>query len=183
MYHLARNIGTQEKLRKEARTLLRDRGSPITSKTLNNAMYTKAVIKETFRMNPISVGIGRILQTDVILNGYHVPRGVTLYKKCIFKVVVNSIWRIFIEFSFQTVVVTQNQVSCRLPEYFNEPDSFIPERWLRSAHGTMNESVNPYLVLPFGHGPRSCIARRFAEQSMQVVLLRVRIFIIRSRVS
>ncbi|KAL6423544.1 hypothetical protein ACFW04_010238 [Cataglyphis niger] len=102
-------------------------------------------------MNPISVGIGRILQTDVILSGYHVPRG--------------------------TVVVTQNQIICRLPEYFDEPNSFIPERWLRDSNDEINKmrekSVNPYIVLPFGHGPRSCIARRFAEQNLQVLLLRV----------
>lgn len=76
MYNLARNTNVQEKLRSEAMTLLTDHTSPITADTLRNAVYTKAVIKETFRMNPISVGIGRILQTDVILSGYHVPRGV-----------------------------------------------------------------------------------------------------------
>lgn len=81
---------------------------------------------------------------------------------------------------FQTVVVTQNQVICRLPEYFDEPNSFIPERWLRNNNdGTdktiKEKSINPYVVLPFGHGPRSCIARRFAEQNLQVLLLRVRI--------
>lgn len=79
---------------------------------------------------------------------------------------------------FQTVVVTQNQVICRLPEYFDEPNSFIPERWLRDSNNIMDQttrekSVNPYMVLPFGHGPRSCIARRFAEQNLQVLLLRV----------
>ncbi|EFN78521.1 Cytochrome P450 302a1, mitochondrial [Harpegnathos saltator] len=147
LYHLARNSDLQDKLRHEATALLADPDSPITLEVLSNAAYTKAVIKETFRMNPISVGIGRILQTDVVLNGYHVPRG--------------------------TVVVTQNQVTCRLPEYFNEPNSFVPERWLRSKDRTTRESINPYLVLPFGHGPRSCIARRFAEQNIQVVLLRM----------
>jgi len=81
---------------------------------------------------------------------------------------------------FQTVVATQNQVICRLPEYFDEPNSFIPERWLRDNNdGTdktiKEKSINPYVVLPFGHGPRSCIARRFAEQNLQVLLLRVRI--------
>jgi len=80
---------------------------------------------------------------------------------------------------FQTVVVTQNQVICRLPEYFDEPNSFKPERWLRDNNNRINalreKSVNPYTVLPFGHGPRSCIARRFAEQNLQVVLLRVRV--------
>ncbi|KAG7210918.1 hypothetical protein KM043_016295 [Ampulex compressa] len=152
LYHLARNPRIQDKLRAEAAALLPDRNQPITTATLRNATYTKAVIKETFRMNPISVGLGRILQTDVVLGGYHVPKG--------------------------TVVVTQNQVTCRLPEYFTDPDTFIPERWLRD--GSQNEekmdggkSINPYLLLPFGHGPRSCIARRFAEQSMQVLILRI----------
>ncbi|XP_070169036.1 cytochrome P450 302a1, mitochondrial [Polyergus mexicanus] len=151
LYNLAKNTDVQEKLRSEATALLTDHTSPITADTLRNALYTKAVIKETFRMNPISVGIGRILQTDVILSGYHVPEG--------------------------TVVVTQNQIICRLPEYFDEPNSFIPERWLRDTTNEINKtrekSVNPYIVLPFGHGPRSCIARRFAEQNLQVLLLRI----------
>ncbi|XP_011703947.1 PREDICTED: cytochrome P450 302a1, mitochondrial, partial [Wasmannia auropunctata] len=147
LYHLARNASVQEKLRSEAAALLTDPMSPITAETLKNATYTKAVIKETLRLNPISVGIGRILQTDVILSGYRVPKG--------------------------TVVVTQNQVICRLPEYFDKPNSFKPERWLRDNNKLKEKSINPYTVLPFGHGPRSCIARRFAEQNLQVVLLRI----------
>nr|CAD7442293.1 unnamed protein product [Timema bartmani] len=71
----------------------------------------------------------------------------------------------------QTVVVTQNQVTCRLPEYFSEPDKFIPERWIKGHQ--MYKSTSPYLVLPFGHGPRTCIARRLAEQNMQALLLKI----------
>ncbi|XP_008552208.1 cytochrome P450 302a1, mitochondrial isoform X2 [Microplitis demolitor] len=148
LYHLAKNLNAQEKLQSEASRLLPN-DDPITATTLRGATYTKAVIKETFRMNPISVGVGRILAVDTILNNYHVPAG--------------------------TVVVTQNQVTCRLPEYFNDPDSFIPERWLRLNMNKTNTevSVHPYLVLPFGHGPRSCIARRLAEQNIQMVFLRL----------
>ncbi|KAG5306600.1 CP302 protein, partial [Acromyrmex insinuator] len=149
LYHLARNTNVQEKLRLEAATLLTDPMSPITAEILRNATYTKAVLKETFRLNPLSVGIGRILQTDVVLSGYHIPK--------------------------ETVVVTQNQVICRLPEYFDEPNSFRPERWLRDNDVTKlkEKFINPYTVLPFGHGPRSCIARRFAEQNLQITLLRI----------
>lgn len=68
----------------------------------------------------------------------------------------------------QTVVVTQNQVSCRLPEYFPDPDAFIPERWYAKGE------IHPFLVLPFGHGPRACIGRRMAEQNMYTVIIQVK---------
>lgn len=128
--------------------MLPNPNSPVTSQSLAHCQYLKAVIKESFRLNPISVGIGRVLSEDAIFSGYHVPSG--------------------------NVVVTQNQVVSRLPEYFKNPNNFLPERWIKSD--AMYESVSPYLVLPFGHGPRSCIARRLAEQNMQVLILRVSIF-------
>lgn len=62
--------------------------------------------------------------------------------------------------------------SCRLEKYFKNPLKFIPERWLKN-HSEKEVNVSPYLVLPFGHGMRSCIARRFAEQNMLITLLRV----------
>lgn len=39
--------------------------------------YSRAVLKETFRMNPVSVGVGRTTNTDLILSGYNVPKGVS----------------------------------------------------------------------------------------------------------
>lgn len=72
----------------------------------------------------------------------------------------------------QTIAVTQNFITCRLEKYFNNPEKFIPERWLKT-NGSSAKPINPYLVLPFSHGMRSCIARRFAEQNILVLLLRV----------
>lgn len=69
------------------------------------------------------------------------------------------------------MVVTQNMVACRLPQHFVDPETFIPERWLRGHEKRV--SVNPYLVLPFGHGMRACIARRLAEQSMLAMIIMV----------
>lgn len=70
-------------------------------------------------------------------------------------------------------MVTQNFVACRLACNFVEPEQFIPERWLKEEKIKFNANVNPYLVLPFGHGMRACIARRLAEQNILVLMIRV----------
>ncbi|XP_050433466.1 cytochrome P450 302a1, mitochondrial-like [Adelges cooleyi] len=145
LYHLSTNPKAQQDMYSEALTLLPDRSSEITEDVLDRAVYAKAVIKEMFRMNPISVGIGRILPEECVFSGYRVPKG--------------------------TVVVTQNQVTCRMEEYFQNPQSFLPERWLKDR--PEYKPVSPYLVLPFGHGPRTCIARRLSEQFLQIVLLKI----------
>ncbi|XP_066999639.2 cytochrome P450 302a1, mitochondrial [Anabrus simplex] len=145
LYHLATNPSSQQKLYEESCQLLPNSNTPITAAILSKAQYAKAVLKETFRLNPISVGIGRILPQDTVLSGYHVPKG--------------------------TVVVTQNQVTCQLEEYFTEAKAFLPERWLKDH--ALYQQTSPYLVLPFGHGPRTCIARRLAEQNMLILLLKL----------
>ncbi|XP_053662324.1 cytochrome P450 302a1, mitochondrial [Anopheles marshallii] len=146
LYHLALNGSTvQERLFQEAKKILPDpRENRIGAAVLGSeASYCRAVLKETLRLNPISIGVGRILNRDHVLGGYQVPRG--------------------------TVVVTQNMISCRQDSYFREPLQFLPERWMRDT----KEQAHPHLVLPFGHGMRSCIARRLAEQSMLVLFLRL----------
>lgn len=45
----------------------------------NHLSYSKAVLKETFRLNPVSVGVGRTTNTDLILSGYNVPKGVNIF--------------------------------------------------------------------------------------------------------
>lgn len=87
-------------------------------------------------------------------------------------IIVCHAFRVIYSYVTQTVVVTQNQVTCRLEEYFPCPNKFLPERWMKGS--TEYRVCSPYLVLPFGHGPRSCIARRLAEQALQVLIIRVR---------
>lgn len=96
MYHLGRNLEKQEKLYQEAFNLLPNKSDPITGDTLKQANYAKAVLKETLRLNPISVGVGRILQTDVVLNGYQVPKGVNVIFLSIFKNNSNQKFFLFI---------------------------------------------------------------------------------------
>lgn len=77
-YHLANNPEVQDNLYKEACELLPYKNSTVTKNTLANCQYARAALKESFRLNPISVGTGRILDTDAVFSGYHVPKGVSV---------------------------------------------------------------------------------------------------------
>lgn len=78
-YHLAKNPDIQENLYKETLKLLPNVNSSVTEEVLQEAQYAKAVLKESLRLRPISVGIGRVLQNDAEFSGYHVPEGVSFY--------------------------------------------------------------------------------------------------------
>ncbi|XP_066900946.1 cytochrome P450 302a1, mitochondrial [Halyomorpha halys] len=145
MYNLSRNKEVQAKLYAEAVKLLPSPNAKITSDILNSAVYARAVLKESLRLNPVSIGISRFLQQDMVFSGYLVPKG--------------------------TLMVTQNLVACRNEENFKNALDFIPERWIRDSPAY--QEVSPYLVLPFSHGPRTCIARRLAEQNMLTLLLTI----------
>lgn len=86
LYHIARNPHVQEKVFQEAITVLPNiESDDITAEQMANQFtYSKAVLKETFRLNPVSVGVGRITNTDLILNGYNVPKGVISFANRLF---------------------------------------------------------------------------------------------------
>nr|UUB32674.1 cytochrome P450 CYP302A1 [Dendroctonus valens] len=145
LYQLGKSPSVQLALFEEVIKLLPEKQSPVTEEVLNQAKYAKATLKELFRLRPISVGVGRVLNNSAVFSEYEVPK--------------------------DTVVVSQNQVSCRLEKYFPCPHEFKPERWLKNH--PLYEKKHPFLVLPFGHGPRSCIARHLSEQNILVLLLKL----------
>ena len=68
---------------------------------------------------------------------------------------------------YQTPICCHTMAACLLPENFPEPQSFKPERWLNRSF------AHPFLLLPFGWGPRMCVGRRFAEQEIFVITAKV----------
>lgn len=53
-------------------------------------------------------------------------------------------------------------------EYFPEPLKYDPERFLES-----NQNYNPVAYMPFGEGPRHCIAQRLGKINVKVALAKI----------
>ncbi|GMT07793.1 hypothetical protein PENTCL1PPCAC_29967, partial [Pristionchus entomophagus] len=141
LFVLATNPDCQEKLRDELRSVNPTR-SEWTPELLARVPYLRACLKESFRMNTITTEISRIPQQDVVLSGYLIPAKTPV--------------------DIHTTLMLRNSSS------FVDPDQFKPERWLRDQ--TSREENRPFLSTPFGHGPRMCAGRRFAEQDLHVVI-------------
>ena len=99
LFELSKSLKVQQDLEKY------DKINNITEETLKSFKLGKAIIKESLRLHPISVGVGRNLEKDANFSGYHIPAG--------------------------SMVVTQNQVSSRLEKYCPyKPNDFWPYRHL-----------------------------------------------------
>jgi len=69
----------------------------------------------------------------------------------------------------QTRLSLNNNLLLRLPEYFKDPEQFIPERWSRDG---LMDNVHPYLLLPFGFGARTC-AGQFTQMMCDHTAMRL----------
>lgn len=78
LFHLGMNRDKQNLLYEESRRVLPEKESKtINEGALNNDVkYARAVLRETLRLNPIAIGVGRILNNDTVLSGYMIPKGV-----------------------------------------------------------------------------------------------------------
>lgn len=90
-----------------------------------------------FRM--LKTLLGREVAKDTTLGDYQLPQGMVL---------LLSQW-----------------VMHRSPEYFDQANQFLPERW----NNELEKSLPRGVYFPFGDGPRICIGKGFAQ--MEAVLL------------
>jgi cytochrome P450 len=75
---------------------------------------------------------------------------------------------------YKVDIIMANALISRTNEHYQNPEKFIPERWIRG--GEVSEKVNPYVTLPFGHGARKCVGMRFASLELELAAAKVRNF-------
>ena len=104
-----------------------------------NLPYILAVVKEVLRWRPVSAGgIPHAVTQDDEYMGYRIPKGAT---------VIGNHWSIHMD-----------------DEVFDQPEKFIPERWLE----------NPDLPLhAFGFGRRVCTGQHVSQNSMFIIVARL----------
>ncbi|KAK7602694.1 hypothetical protein V9T40_006668 [Parthenolecanium corni] len=145
LYELALNPEVQSKLRQEVRTVLKANGGELTYDTLKRLKYLDMVISETLRKYPPAPFINR-----VCTEAYKLPGS---------------------SFTLEPGTrVTLVPYSIHHDEqFYPNPKKFDPERFTPENI----EARPPFTYLPFGDGPRMCIASRFAKIEMRLILTRL----------
>ncbi|SDZ65608.1 Cytochrome P450 [Evansella caseinilytica] len=136
-YLLARHPQAEAALFTETAQVLGDRS--VTLQDLPYLPYTDHVIKETLRIIPTVWMISRRAEKAVQLDDYHIPAG-------------------------SEMIVSQWGMH-RNPRYFNDPLTFLPERWDNS-----DDPPSKFVYFPFGGGPRLCIGERFAMMEAALII-------------
>ncbi|KAJ6584421.1 cytochrome P450 [Mycena capillaripes] len=107
--------------------------------------YIRAIILETHRFRPIApVSLPHATTAAQEYQGYMIPNGATIFV---------NVWGIFHD-----------------PALYDNPDEFIPERYLLTENGTKPgvDGSNLRHTFPFGFGRRMCPGIHLAENSINL---------------
>ena len=115
-------------------------GRPPAVQDLARLPYTDWIVKESLRLYPPAWTTTREPQEDVVIGGYPIPKGSTIFL---------SQW-----------------VSHRDPRTFDQPERFVPERWADGFEKQLPKGA----YFPFAMGPRICIGNTFALMEARLVL-------------
>ncbi len=136
-YLLAQNPAVEQNFHTELDEVLA--GKLPTAADVPQLKFTGMIAKESMRLYPPAYALGRESIEECEVGGFRMPAKTQV-------------------FMFQWAVQ-------RDPRFFDQPNSFNPERWT----GEFANALPKYAYFPFGGGPRACIGNYFAM--MEVVLL------------
>ncbi len=137
-YVLSENPAAEARLHEELRGVLG--GRPAEPGDLEKLPYLNAVVNESLRMFPPAFIMARLNVEPVGFGQYVIPPGRTI---------LSSQW-----------------ISQRDPRFFEQPERFLPERWLDG----LQERLPAGVYFPFGDGPRRCIGQGFAVLETALVV-------------
>ncbi len=138
LYLLSIHPDVERRLHAEVDTVLSGRTPE--ADDLPNLEYTRMVVDETMRLYPPAWITNRMTVAEDEVCGYRIPKGAT--------------------------VSICPYVTHRLPEFWENPEGFDPERF------TLDKvKARPmFAYFPFGGGPRMCIGKNFALTEAPLVL-------------
>ncbi|KAF4091710.1 hypothetical protein AMELA_G00040050 [Ameiurus melas] len=141
-YLLAINPDCQKKVQKEVDDFF-SRHASADYTNIQELKYLDMVVCEALRLYPPAFRYARTVERECVVNGQLLPKGATL-----------EIAAGFLHSD---------------PEYWQEPEKFIPERFTPEAKA----SRHPFVYMPFGAGPRSCVGMRLAQLEIRMALVNI----------
>ena len=131
LYLTSRQPEAAERIRREGEATYGDREP--TAADYSALAYTRAVIQETMRLYPPIWMLMRVAAKPDVIDGKEMRVG---DKVALFAYGAHH-----------------------NPKYWDNPEAFVPERWL----GDAAKKRKPYTYLPFGGGKRSCIGGAMSQ--------------------
>jgi len=137
-YLMAKHPDVQQRIALEVDSALG--GRPPRFEDLSALAYTTRVILESMRVYPPAWVFARTPVADDVIGGYHIP--------------ANSL------------VVISPYVTHRLPDIWENPEIFDPERFLPER----SEGRPRFAYYPFSAGPRQCVGSGLAMLEAQMII-------------
>ncbi|NP_001352285.1 cytochrome P450 9e2-like [Mycetomoellerius zeteki] len=144
-HEIAANPEIQMKLQQEIDKALEESNGEVSYEVINRLEYLDAVINETLRLYPPIGFLERKCQKT-----FELPSALPDKKPFIMK-------------KGMLVWIPMSAIQ-HDEKYYDNPEKFDPERFLD------NKMHNSWCYMPFGLGPRMCIANRFAMLEVKILL-------------
>lgn len=148
-FYLARNPECYQTLAREIRSTFDSDKDIQAGPRLSSCTYLRACIEEALRMSPpVSTTLWReknpLDQKPLVIDGHVVPSGTLI--------------------GVNTYAIHHNE------QYFPNPFSFLPERWLHNADNDQARKVARAAFAAFSIGPRACAGKSMAYLEISLVV-------------
>ncbi|ALC40568.1 Cyp9h1, partial [Drosophila busckii] len=146
-YELCLNQQVQAQLYEEIQSVEQAlQGAPLNYNVLMKMKYLDMVVSELLRLWPPAFSISRVCNKDIDMRDE------------------NN--QLLVQFKKDDIIIIPVIAIQRDAAHFANPELFQPERFAEENR----DNIQPYTYLPFGIGPRSCIANRMALMEVKSII-------------